>query len=185
MEQDEGPTDWADRHVARWRDHWIDISFDDDIEAITVRVSRVTKALQKAKQDAAREVGLQDFEYETLHVLMIRDTPGRAAPSELAEDLAISNAGMTGRLDTMEKAGWIQRRADPADRRRVHVEATRAGITVWRRAMELRGRQEDALLSVMTPDERHTLAALLKRLTLEIEESDASGLDQGQGLTAT
>lgn len=169
VEHDAEPTDWADRHVARWRDHWIDISFDDDIEAITVRVSRVTKALQEAKREAAREVGLQDYEYETLHVLMVRDTPGRAAPSELAEDLGLSNAGMTGRLDTMEAAGWIRRTTDAADRRRVQVEATRDGISVWRRVMALRGQQEDRLLGVLTPTERHTLAGLLKRLTLEIE----------------
>lgn len=162
--------DWADRHVERWRGHWIDIAFDDEVEAISVRIGRLTKYFRRAKQEAVAEVGLQDFEYDTLHVLMIRDTPGHASPTELADDLGISNAGMTGRLDTLERAGWIQRRSDPQDRRRVHIEATKAGSQVWRRAMRLRGRAEDELLGVLTPDGRATLAALLKELTLAIEE---------------
>ena len=27
-----------DRHVARWRDHWIDIHFDDEVEAMVERI---------------------------------------------------------------------------------------------------------------------------------------------------
>jgi DNA-binding MarR family transcriptional regulator len=162
--------DWADRHVERWRGHWIDLDFDDDVEAITVRIERLTKYFRRAKQEAVAEVGLQDFEYDTLHVLMIRDTPGQASPTALADDLGISNAGMTGRLDTLERAGWIQRRADPHDRRRVHIEATKAGSRIWRQAMRLRGRAETELLAVLTPDRRATLAGLLKELTLTIED---------------
>jgi DNA-binding MarR family transcriptional regulator len=171
MEQDDLPTDWADRHVARWRDHWIDVTFEDDVEAIVVRIGRLTKHFRSVKQEALVGVGLQDFEYDTLHVLMIRDTPGHASPSALAADLAISNAGMTGRLDALEKAGFIRRRAAADDRRRVDVEVTRKGIEVWRRAMDLRGQGEDEVVHVLSATERATLAALLKKMTLSIEES--------------
>ena len=164
------PDDWADRHVARWRDHWIDIEFDDEVEAITVRVMRVVRHLRRAKQEAAAEAGLAEPDYDTLHHLMIRDTPGQANPSDLAADLGMSNAGMTGRLDSLEKAGWIQRRTSPEDRRRVHVEVTRAGVDVWRRAMALRGRAEDELIGELSADERTELARLLKKLTLRLEE---------------
>ena len=161
--------DWADRHVARWRDHWIDVHFEDDVEAIVVRIGRLTKHFRAVKQEAVQGAGLQDFEYDTLHVLMIRDTPGQASPSALAADLEISNAGMTGRLDALEKAGWIQRRSSADDRRRVEVEITRAGAAVWRRAMELRGEGEDEVVHVLTARERATLAALLKKMTLSVE----------------
>lgn len=162
--------DWADRHVARWRDHWVDVSFDDDVEAITVRVGRIVGFLRESTKRAAADVGLQDFEYKTLHELMIRDTPGQASPGELAADLGISPAGMTGRLDALERAGLVQRRADPDDRRRVHVEITKAGMEVWRRAMSLRGRAEDDVMMVLGADERARLAALLKKITLAIEQ---------------
>ena len=164
--------DWADRHVARWRDHWIDVHFEDDVEAIVVRIGRLTKHFRAVKQEAVQGAGLQDFEYDTLHVLMIRDTPGQASPSALAADLEISNAGMTGRLDALEKAGWIQRRASADDRRRVDVEITRRGAEVWRRAMELRGEGEDEVVHVLTAKERATLAALLKKMTLSVEAEE-------------
>jgi DNA-binding MarR family transcriptional regulator len=172
MEPEEPAEDWADRHVARWRDHWIDVHFEDDVEAIVVRIGRLTKHFRAVKQEALVETGLQDFEYDTLHLLMIRDTPGHASPSALAADLEISNAGMTGRLDALERAGWIQRRAAADDRRRVDVEVTRAGAEIWRRAMELRGAGEDEVVHVLTAEERATLAALLKKMTLSVEADD-------------
>jgi DNA-binding MarR family transcriptional regulator len=170
MEPVDEPDDWADRHVARWRDHWIDVAFDDEVEAITVRINRIVRYFRRAKQEAIAEAGLQESEYDTLHHLMIRDTPGQASPSNLAEDLDISNAGMSGRLESLEKAGWIQRRTTLEDRRRVHVEVTKAGIEAWRRAMGLRGRAEDELIGELSAEERTELARRLKKLTLRLEE---------------
>lgn len=158
--------DWADRHVARWRDHWIDVQFDDDVEAIVVRIQRLNRYLSRAKQAAAAEVGLQEHEYETLHVLMIRDTPGSASPTELAADLGVSAAGITGRLDALERAGLVQRRPVAGDRRRIQVEATKAGVARWRAAMDLRGRAEDELVGALSEKERAVIARLLKKLTI-------------------
>jgi DNA-binding MarR family transcriptional regulator len=161
--------DWADRHVARWRNHWIDVAFDPEVEAIVARTSRIMRHLRATSQKALAEVGLQEFEYQTLHQLMVRDTPGQATPSALAVDLGISAAGMTGRLDGLERAGWIQRTPAVDDRRRVDVEVTKAGMAIWKDAMRLRTQAEEELLQVLSPDERIDLAALLKRLTLHIE----------------
>lgn len=165
--------DWADRHVERWRDHWVDVSFDDDVEAIVVRMGRLMKYFKSnTTQEVLVEVGLQDFEYQTLHLLMIRDTPGQASPSALAADLGISNAGMTGRLDALEKAGWIRRSTDADDRRRVTVEVTDEGAAIWRRAITLRGKAEDEVVHVLDAEERATLAALLKKMTLFVESTE-------------
>ena len=107
--------------------------------------------------------------------LMIRETPGTASPTALAEDLGMSPAGMTGRLDTLEKAGWIRRATVPDDRRRVVVEITTAGTTIWREAMALRGRAEDELTSLLTTSDRATLAELLRQMTLHLERSSGRG----------
>ena len=164
------PQDWADRHVARWRDHWLDVAFEDDVEAIVVRIGRLVRHFRRTTQEALAEVGLQEFEYDTLHHLMISDTPGLASPSALATSLEISGAGMSGRLDTLEKAGWVRRHASPDDRRRVQVEVTESGTDQWRRAMDLRGRAEDEVVHALDERERAVLAQLLKRMTLSIED---------------
>jgi DNA-binding MarR family transcriptional regulator len=164
-------TDWTDRHVARWRAHWVDIHFDDEVEGIVTRVGRLQRYLKGTIQTAVAEVGIQDFEYETLHSLMIRDTPGTASPTDLADDVGVSGAGMTSRLDGLERAGWVQRTASPDDRRRVVVEITREGADVWRRAMALRGAQEEEMVAVLTARERAQLNRLLKKLTLWTEST--------------
>jgi DNA-binding MarR family transcriptional regulator len=169
MAEDE-PEDYADRHVARWRDHWVDIPFEDDVEAITTRCQRLVKYWGRQSHAALTELGLQDYEYDTLHTLMIRDTPGSASPTRLAKDLGISGAGMTGRIDALEREGWVQRRPSAEDRRRVEIEVTKAGLELWRRAMNGRGRAENDVVHALDPDERATLAALLKKMTLTIED---------------
>lgn len=166
--------DGADLHVERWRDHWVlDQGFDDEVEAMTVRIWTIHKQFRAATKEAAAEVGLQDFEYETLHSLMIRDTPGSASPGELAQEMGVSNAGVTGRLDSMEKKGWVKRMPGVGDRRRVEVEATREGLRLWREAMQLRGTVEDEVATALTKQELVTLNRLLKKMTLRIEANKA------------
>ena len=172
---DRASEDAADRHVARWRDHWIDVDFDDEVEGAVVRMQFLVLHFRKAKQLAVAQVGLQSFEYDTLHSLMIRDTPGRASPTDLATDLGVSPAGMTGRLDTLEKAGYVARTAGKADRRRVEVEITPAGTDIWRRAMAIRGDAEDRVVNVLSKKEQVALNRLLKQMTLSVEAEGDQG----------
>jgi len=139
------------------------------VEAMTVRIGELHRYFKLAKQTALIDAGLQDFEYDTLHKLMIRDTPGRASPGDLARDLDVSGAGITGRLDGLEKRGFLKRTPAPDDRRRVDIEVTREGAAIWRRAMTLRGGAEDDLATALTHKELVTLNRLLKKLTLHVE----------------
>jgi DNA-binding MarR family transcriptional regulator len=77
---------------------------------------------------------------------------------------------MTGRIDALEKAGWVQRRPSGTDRRRVEIEVTKTGLELWRRAMNSRGRAEDEVVHALDADERAHLAALLKKMTLKIDD---------------
>ena len=120
-------------------------------------MGRLMKHFKVHTAEALAAVGLQDHEYDTLHLLMIRDTPGHATPSALAADLGISNAGMTGRLASMEAAGYVQRTASVEDRRRVDIEVTTAGAAIWRQAMGMRGDEEQRVVSVLRESERAQL----------------------------
>jgi DNA-binding MarR family transcriptional regulator len=85
--------------------------------------------------------------------------------------MGVSNAGVTGRLDSMEKKGWLKRMPGAADRRRVEVEATREGLRLWREAMALRGSAEHDVGTALTQQELATLNQLLKKMTLYIERA--------------
>jgi DNA-binding MarR family transcriptional regulator len=134
-----------------------------------VRIGLLMRHLRSTKEEAAARVGLQGFEYDTLHSLMIRDTPGLASPGSLANDLGVSPAGITGRLDSLEKAGYLQRSPGPEDRRTIIVEVTAKGADIWRRAMGMRGEAEEDLVGVLSAAERKTLNRLLKKMMLTIE----------------
>ncbi|MGW5259729.1 MarR family winged helix-turn-helix transcriptional regulator [Microbispora sp. NPDC004025] len=163
--------DSVDRHIARWRGK---APFDERVEAIVTRMQFLVKHLAQAKDTALAAVGLQDFEYETLHWLGARGEAGRATPTELAAELRVSPAGMTGRLDTLEKAGLVRRIRSAEDRRRVDVELTSEGRALWLRAMDLRGEVEDEMVGVLPPDDQDALAALLKRMLLHVEHPGRS-----------
>lgn len=59
-----------------------------------------------------------------LHVLEALRTAGPATPSQLAAAVGLSSGGLSIALERLERAGYIHRRPDPEDRRRVIVEAT-------------------------------------------------------------
>jgi DNA-binding MarR family transcriptional regulator len=161
--------DSVDRHVARWRD-WDEITFDDEVEAAATRIPMLAKYLKRTSRQAATEAGLQWFEYETLHALMIRTEPGTATPTQLADRLMVSPAGITGRLDGMEEAGLLRRLRSDTDRRRVDVEITAVGRERWVQAMHGRGRAEETMMGALSPTEQRTLNELLRKLLIPLEE---------------
>jgi DNA-binding MarR family transcriptional regulator len=158
--------DSVDRHIARWRSK---APFDERVEAIITRIQLLSKHVRQVKDRALAEVGLQEYEFETLHRLASRGEPWRATPSELATELMVSPAGITGRLDNLEKAGLVRRLRAAEDRRRVDVELTDLGHTRWMAAMELRATAEGAMVQPLDRAEQDTLIALLKRMLLHVE----------------
>ncbi|PRX69262.1 DNA-binding MarR family transcriptional regulator [Nonomuraea fuscirosea] len=156
--------DSVDRHLARWRGK---APFDERVEAIVTRLQFLVKHLGHTKEAALSEVGMQDFEFETLHRLVARG--GSATPSELAADLLLSPAGMTGRLDTLERSQLVRRVRSTEDRRRVDVELTPKGHDLWTDAMTIRAEVEATMISTLPPEDQTVLNNLLKRLLLNAE----------------
>ncbi|GAA3225938.1 MarR family winged helix-turn-helix transcriptional regulator [Actinocorallia longicatena] len=157
--------DSVDRHLARWKGY---APFDERTEGIVTRMQFLVRQLHQAKDRALVEVGLQQFEFETLHWLVAHG--GRATPSQLAGELKISPAGITGRLDTLEKAGLLRRTRGERDRRRVDVEISDLGRELWTGAQRIRGEVEDGMVGALGVEERDALNALLKRMLLAVEE---------------
>lgn len=71
----------------------------------------------------AQELGLSVGDLNALHHLVGR---GPLGPAELGKRLAISSASATVLADRLERAGYVRRRPDPSDRRRIVLEVTDA-----------------------------------------------------------
>jgi DNA-binding MarR family transcriptional regulator len=159
------PRDWTDAHVERWLPLLPDL--DPDIEGVATRVKMLTEHLRRVRERSLADFDLHKHEYDTLHSLAGRG--GRAAPSELAGDLQMAPASVTGRLDALERRGFVRRTPSAEDRRRVDVELTETGRAAWLGAMDVVGDEEYRLLGVLTPQERRTLSDLLRRVLVVAE----------------
>ncbi|GHG41577.1 MarR family transcriptional regulator [Streptomyces hydrogenans] len=162
--------DWTDGHVARWQPVLPEL--DPVVEGAVTRMKKLSVHLRRVREQSLVDFDLERHEFDTLHKLAGRG--GSAAPSELAQDLDLAPASVTGRLDALEKRGLVRRTPSTTDRRRVVVELTDAGRTTWLGAMDVLGHEEERLLGVLTPAERTTLNDLLRRVMLAAEEDPAT-----------
>ncbi|MGW7519693.1 MarR family winged helix-turn-helix transcriptional regulator [Streptomyces sp. NPDC054796] len=163
-ETDPAVRDWTDGHIARWSPV---LPLDPDIEGAATRMYRFTKHLRRVKERGLSDYGLQQYEYDTLQALAGRE--GRATPSALAADLDMAPASITGRLDALERRGYVRRTPSSTDRRRVDVELTEEGRAAWLGAMGTVGHEEYRLLGALSEEERRTLSGLLRRVMYEAE----------------
>jgi len=81
----------------------------------------------------------------------------------ISDHLGLDASDVVGVLDILEKAGMVERRRDPDDRRRHAVVLTEAGEQASRRLVALRSQVEDRVLAGLEPEERAQLADLLDR----------------------
>jgi|SRR5579862_301925 len=74
---------------------------------------------------AAEKAGLGLTDMQMLHVLQLY---GPSTPSRLAAETRLSSGGVTVALDRLEKAGYIRRQPNPADRRSLIVTLIPASL---------------------------------------------------------
>ncbi|MFF4185061.1 MarR family winged helix-turn-helix transcriptional regulator [Streptomyces sp. NPDC001691] len=73
----------------------------------------------------AQQLGIAQTDLLCLHVL---NRAGVTTAGELGSRLGRSTGAVTHMIDRLEKAGYVRRKPDPSDRRRVLVEASRPGL---------------------------------------------------------
>ncbi|MEU9623455.1 MarR family winged helix-turn-helix transcriptional regulator [Streptomyces sp. NPDC088251] len=163
--------DWTDGHVERWKP--VLPHLDPDIEGAVTRMTKLSVHLRRVREQSLVDLDLDRQEFDTLHKLAGRG--GKAAPSELAADLDLAPASVTGRLDALERRGFVRRTPSPTDRRRVDVELTDDGRSTWRGAMDTVGKEEYRLLGVLDADERGLLNDMLRRIMVVAEDRGGAG----------
>jgi DNA-binding MarR family transcriptional regulator len=95
-------------------------------------------------------------------------TPGRATHSELAKRCLITPATLTGIVSTLEKAGYVRRERDQADRRVVWLLLTDAG---QERARQI-GARFNAVNEALTRDIDPALEQSLRSFLITVIENN-------------
>lgn len=91
----------------------------------------------------------------------------------LAERLGIDRTIMTYLLDDLERAGLVERKPDPSDRRNRHILPTELGTQRWQELSGPVGLAEQQLLEVLPEPARATFRALLRTLAHHANGRDA------------
>jgi DNA-binding MarR family transcriptional regulator len=81
-------------------------------------IGRTTERAMRMNQVAADAIDVNPTDMRCLQLLQ----HGPHTAGELARLTGLTTASMTGMIDRLERAGFVARRRDPADRRRVIVE---------------------------------------------------------------
>lgn len=129
---------------------------------------RLLDAAERAMRDHMNPLfaaaGLQPGEFDVLATLRRSGEPYVLSPTELYEAAMISSGGMTNRLDRLERAGLVERRPDPDDRRGKLIALTKAGKRAIDDTIDRHVANEERLLSTLTRAEQEKLSALLGKL---------------------
>lgn len=110
------------------------------------------------------QFGLQPGEFDVLATLRRSGKPYALTPTALYEDAMISSGSMTNRIDRLEQAGLVSRKANPGDGRATLVMLTRQGLKRIDEALVAHLRNQAEVLSPLTAAEQEQLGDLLGKL---------------------
>lgn len=132
-----------------------------------------TRAVTKAYGPLLREFDLTYPQYLTLLAMWSEGEP--MSVGALGDRLRLDSGTLTPLLKRLEQAGWVTRRRDPVDERRVLVAVTEAGWGLRDRVSDVPNRLADSLGLTATESRqlRRLLGGLLERLDGKPVEADS------------
>jgi DNA-binding MarR family transcriptional regulator len=158
--------DVIDQMNALWRRERPDL--DPAPLEVVGRVIVLAQYLERSVNAALEPFGLSLGQFDILATLRRQGTAGRMTPTQLMKSVMLSSGGMTNRLDRLEEAGWIQRHADPDDRRGVVVGLTKTGRELIDAATAARFCEAEGSLPQLNAKESKELAATLRKWLLQL-----------------
>lgn len=107
-------------------------------------------------------VGLNATDMECLRLLFLK---GISTPSELARHTGLTSGATTAMLDRLEKAGSIERRPNPDDRRGTLIVPAKSSAEKAASWFESARRAQDGLISSYSEKELEIIADVFERFT--------------------
>jgi DNA-binding MarR family transcriptional regulator len=107
---------------------------------------------------------LAELGLETKEFFVLAEVATSPYPAELAAQLVISKASMTGYVRNLVAKGFLRREIDEADLRRQRLVLTPAGVTARDKALAALAAGFDRRLARITPADRSELERILLAL---------------------
>ena len=159
--------DMTDRQLGGWSEARPDIEVKS--LQVTARLSRIGPLLANRQEAVFGQICLSRGEVGALGALRIAGPPHRLSPTRLGKGLMMSSAGMTSRIDRLERRGFVRRLPDPDDRRGVLIELTDQGRETVDAAVAALTTSDRQLVERLDPSEFAQLEALLRKFLEGLE----------------
>lgn len=161
--------DSVDTILDAWADERPDLDFSP--VGVVSRMARLRGHFDAALLQVFARYGLTAADFQVIITLRRSGRPYRLAQSRLMTQLALTSGTVSVRLERLAKAGIVARGPDPEDKRGSLVTLTAHGLTLFDRVAPVHLANEDRLLSALDETERKTLAGLLRRLLISMEDT--------------
>jgi MarR family transcriptional regulator, lower aerobic nicotinate degradation pathway regulator len=135
-----------------------------DVATLTHRLAALTRRAigdRMAHESWAHEAGFRPGCIGVLRVVAAREP---VSQREVSEALLLDPSDLVTLVDILERAGLVERRRDPADRRRYALEVTPRGQLAVVRLQEINREANEELLAPLDEREREQLAELIGRV---------------------
>lgn len=153
--------------VAQWEAERPDI--DASPMHVIGRISRLAADLEPLLAPVFTSRGLGDGEFDVLATLRRSGEPFELSPGDLGASMMVTSGAVTKRIDRLERSGLVTRRVSEFDARARVIRLTAEGRKIVDEAVVDHVANEARLLSGLTPAERESLAALLRKLGESID----------------
>ena len=141
--------DGVDDILDQWRHERPDL--DPTPIGVIGRISRLAREIEQRLEAVYREHGLEPGWHDVLATLRRSGPPFRLRPTDLTTALMLTFSGTTKRLDRLERAGLVERTADPNDRRAVAISLTAQGRELIDRVTQAHLANERDVLRLSPP----------------------------------
>jgi len=126
-----------------------------------------------AASQFAERLGVLELTPADAGILRLLRAEAGLSQQELAGRLRIHSSRLVAILDNLERRGFVDRRANPDDRRLYSLHLIQGGEETLEKIGRVAREHQEALLSSLSGEERNTLATLLLRI------ADQHGLVRG------
>lgn len=148
-----------------------------DLPTLTHRLANVTRRAMGVRMQQERWAMDAGFRPGCVGVLQTVSRLEPVSQRAVSDRLLLDPSDLVSLVDILERAGLVERRRDPADRRRYALETTPAGRRAVRRLEVVTRDAFETVLAPLDAAERAQLAHLLERVVAHhtCEFSDPAG----------
>jgi DNA-binding MarR family transcriptional regulator len=144
---------------------------DNNMDKVDCIFFQLAKAYQLGNRFLTQKVSELNLTSVQAMILGFLNQEDQVTSSELGKRAELDSATLTGILDRLETAGFIERRGNPDDRRSIRIHLTKKGKTMAREAARVIAEANTDFLQILNENQKRDLLNIIEKLRHEAPHS--------------